>query len=163
MVALAACVSGCAARPAPPLRGPGGPGTPTPYPFAPARLEVHPLTRLTRDASDHALLLCHVEFRDAWGDTCKSIGALGLLLYRGLPGEAVGVQELRWDVDLNNLERNFEFFDPATRTYRLPLRDVPDWATGGSSSGSRVRLKAVLNTIDARGRPVTLEDDFVLP
>ncbi|MFM9995146.1 MAG: hypothetical protein ACKVU4_05030 [Phycisphaerales bacterium] len=158
-----ALTAGCAAPPSPPLKGPGGPGTATPYPFAPARIEVHPLTRLTRDAQQRPMILCHVEFRDAWGDTCKSVGQLLVLLYRGAPGEPVGVQELRWDVDLTDLQRNMSFFDAATRTYRFQLHDVPEWALTESSPISRVRIRAALTTIDAKGRPFTLEDEFVVP
>ncbi len=159
----AALPSGCAIRRGPGLPSPAGPGTETPYPFTPASIEVHPLTRMTRDAAQHPLLICHVECRDSWGDTCKTFGALQILLYRGTPGEATGVQDLRWDVDLTDLDRNAALFDPATRTYRLPLQDVPDWAGGGSTAGSRLRLRAVLTTVDARGKPTTLEDEFVVP
>jgi hypothetical protein len=130
-------------------------------PFAPATIEVHPLTRMTRDADGNALLLCHLEFRDAWGDTCKSTGSLRVELYRGSPGDAVGVQELRWDVDLTDLERNAAFFDPATRTYRVPLRDAPDWATREGDT-TRLSVRAALSTFNPKGEPVTLRDEFAL-
>lgn len=159
--AIAGC-AGCAIRPAG-LEGSGGPATDTPYPFAPASIEIHPLTRLTRDSSGSPLIIGHVECKDAWGDTCKAFGALQILLYRGTPGELTGIQELRWDVDLSDLERNAALFDPATRTYRLPLQDVPEWASHGSSPGGRLRLRAVLTTTDARGKPTSLEDEAVVP
>ncbi len=156
-------LAGCAFRPSQSLDGPGGPETETPYPFAPASIEIHPLTRLTEDTSHRPLIVCHVECRDAWGDTCKAFGDLQVLLYRGTPGDPLGVQELRWDVDLTDLDRNAALFDPATRTYRLPLQDVPEWAGTGSAPGGRLRLRALLNTVDARGRPTSIEDEFVLP
>lgn len=160
---VGASLAGCAVRPGVDLDSPAGPNTGTPYPFAPASMEIHPLTRLTQDSSHRPLLIGHVEFKDAWGDTCKVFGNLQVQLYRGTPGEAVGVQELRWDVDLSDLERNAALFDPATRTYRLPLQDVPEWAGAGSEPGGRLRLRAILTSVDAKGRPATLEDEFVLP
>jgi hypothetical protein len=159
----AIALSACAFRPGQSLDSPGGPETDTPYPFAPASIEIHPLTRLTQDTSQRPLIICHVECRDAWGDTSKAFGALRVLLYRGTPGDPLGVQELRWDVDLTDLDRNAALFDPATRTYRLPLQDVPEWAGIGSAPGGRLRLRAVLDTVDARGRPTSIEDEFVLP
>jgi hypothetical protein len=118
---------------------------------------------MTRDSANNPLIIGHVECRDAWGDTTKAFGELRVFLIAGVQGEATGGRELRWDVDLADLEKNAALFDPATRTYRLPLQDVPAWAESGSAPGERLRLRVVLVTVNAKGRPITLEDEFVFP
>lgn len=125
------------------------------WPFAPERLDVHPLTRITLERDGRPLIVCHIEFRDAWGDTTKATGALQVQLYRpvgGLVG-GTGTQELTWDVDLSDLSMQ-RLFDPATRTYRLELEGAPEWvlgAEGDRRDEPRARLRAVLRTRDAAG------------
>jgi len=163
-IALAALAS-CASPPTGPHEG-GGARPGVAYPFAPASMRIHPLTRLERGDGGRPLLVCHVEVKDAWGDTTKSIGALQVQLYR--PGEGPDAslerQELRWDVDLSDLTLNARLYDPATRTYRLPLRDLPPWLTINERGGpaQRVRLRVVLTTTGADGAALTLAGDLVM-
>ena len=90
-------------------------------------MRVYPLTRVEKDAKGKRLL-CFIEFQDAWADTTKATGKLHVALFRSLGLQSEMAQEAQtWDVDLSDLERNARLFDPATRTYRLALRDLPEW------------------------------------
>ncbi|TVQ62116.1 MAG: hypothetical protein EA378_06540 [Phycisphaerales bacterium] len=137
--------------------------------FAGDSIRVHPLTQLELEPGRGVSLACHVEVRDRWGDTVKAIGVLQVQLYRPVPGldAAREVQELVWDVDLNNLERNAAWFDPVTRTYRVRLTGLPAWAermATGDADGEtqRLRVRAVLRTVGADGRERVLRDDLVI-
>lgn len=127
-----------------------------PNPFAPASIAIHPLTRAERDASGRPLLICHLEMRDAWGDPCKGTGQLQVQLYRSVGGVGIGrqsglgTQEVKWDVDLTNLEMQ-RLWDAATRTYRLELEGAPDWIVGPKRDEAAGRLRAVLTGPDAKG------------
>src|SRR5687768_3090720 len=74
----------------------------SPMPFAPVRLQVHPLSHLDVDPDNIIRLICHVELKDRWGDTTKARGLLRMELYR--PGVEVRpdllTQELSWELDL---------------------------------------------------------------
>lgn len=133
-------------------------------PFVPAQLIIHPLTRLDNDSTGKLWLYCHVEFRDAWGDTIKAVGKLQIQLYKPVGGRASGLgsQELVWNVDLGDLEQNASLYDPATRTYRLPLENPPAWTARAGRDGARARLRAVLVTPGPRGERRTLESEFAL-
>lgn len=164
---------GCAVRPKSPLAhqsaGPGG----VQNPFAVASMHIHPLTRLDHDTAGALILVCHLEFKDAWDDTCKGVGKLSVQLYRPSGGRASGLgsQELAWDVDLGSLDTNAALYDPATRTYRIPLDGVPGWVAAGSGPGAanqpnqdrdlpRARLRAVFTTPGPRGEERVLEDEY---
>ncbi len=112
-------------------------------PFSPRSVRIYPLTRIESDAKGPRVV-CYVEFKDAWGDTTKSTGTLIIALYRPVGGVEPGMerQERSWEIDLNDLEKNALLFDPATRTYRLSLRDLPDWLVPGASARLRVSMRA---------------------
>jgi hypothetical protein len=152
---------GCAIRPKSPLAhqsaGPGG----VQNPFAVASMHIHPLTRLDRDTAGAPILICHLEFKDTWDDTCKGVGKLSIQLYRPTGGRASGLgsQELAWDVDLSSLDTNAALYDPATRTYRIPL----DGAASPSSQERdlpKARLRAVFTTPGPHGEERVLEDEY---
>lgn len=121
-------------------------------PFSPKSVRIYPLTRIESDAKGRRVV-CYVEFKDAWGDTTKSTGNLLIALYRPVGGVEPGMerQERSWEIDLNDLEKNSLLFDPATRTYRLSLRDLPDWLVPGAPAMLRVSM---------RGDAGVLTDDF---
>ncbi len=140
-------------------------------PFAPVRLQVHPLTHLDVDPEGVVRLICHVELKDRWGDTTKAKGLLRLELYR--PVEAarpdLQSQELSWDLDLRDLELNAALFDPATRSYRLQLGGLPGWAEamarrlaaqGDQGTPERLLLRAVFETQGPDSRPTVLRDEM---
>lgn len=138
-----------------------------PGPFAPAALSIHPLTRVDRDAQGVVWIICHIELRDAWGDTCKGTGKLQVQLYKPVGGRASGLgsQELAWDVDLSDLDKNASFYDPPTRTYRFPLQHAPAWVADvldPENRETRVRLRAVLSTTGPRGEERFLQDEYTI-
>lgn len=142
------------------------------YAFAPERIEIDPLTHLDLDSDGDAQIICYIAVRDEWGDTTKAVGSLQVQLYRSGVGLDTGsdVQELKWDVDLSDLTQNAALYDAVTMRYRLQLVDLPSWVQsmaereerGADSGGSRIRLRAILTTIDRRGREQTLHDDFTI-
>ncbi|MEL7473970.1 MAG: hypothetical protein AAGK04_11695 [Planctomycetota bacterium] len=144
-------------------------------PFAPERLRISPLTHVGRGQDDvggdgRAQIVCHIELVDADGFTVRGIGDLQVQLYRPRGGGDAGLseQELRWDVDLSDLEENRVYFDRATGTYRAPLVGVPSWVDemveGWSSGGGggRIQLIATLRTVGPRGEERVLRDEFYI-
>ncbi len=135
-------------------------------PFAPATMTIHPLTRIDKDPAGKMWIYCHIEFKDSWGDTVKATGKLDIQLFRPTGGSTsvLGTQELVWKVDLSDLEKNASLYDPATRTYRLPLENPPAWLAQPSADADapRARLKAVFSTPGARNGTWMLEDEFAL-
>lgn len=158
-------VSSCAQK----TRGPVdffGKG-PVVNPFIPALMTIHPLTRVDKDPAGKMWIYCHIEFKDSWGDTVKAAGTLEVQLIRptGVRGSGQGVQEMVWKVDLSDLEKNASLYDPATRTYRLPLENPPGWLAqpGNELDGPKARIKAVFTTPGAKNDTVRkLEDEFAL-
>jgi hypothetical protein len=166
--ALGSCAlaeSGCAIHPRDPVQvGPGGAES-LGNPFAPASIRVHPLTHAERDSAGKVWIICHVELKDAWGDTTKGVGQLQVQLYRpsGSPGSGIGTQELKWDTNLSDLKNNAALYDGPTRTYRLPLENAPEWIMGEEGKEKpRVRLRAVLGTRGPAGEKRVLQDDYVM-
>lgn len=86
------------------------------WPFAPAEVRVHPLSRVQQ--SPERLLILHVELLDPWHDTTKCVGMLRIIA--GPPGG----EAMQWDVDLRDAELNASLYDASTRTYRVQLRGV---------------------------------------
>lgn len=163
---VAVLAAGCALRPKGPMQGQlAGPGA-IANPFAAASLHIHPLTRLDRDEAGRVWIICHIELKDAWGDTTKGIGMLQVQLYRPSGGRAsgLGIQETAWDVNLSDLDTNVALYDPATRTYRLPLEGAPEWLSADDEDRDlpRARLRAILTTFGPRGEEVVLEDEFAM-
>lgn len=156
-VILALC--GCAIEPNPPFKGETSAGG-IERPFTPVVMQVHPLTRIMQNG-DSPLLICHLELRDSWGDTCKGVGELSVQLYRGDRAGGPGTQELRWDIDLSDLELNAKLYDPATRTYRLSLEGLSE-RLATPDERVRLRLRVLLQCWGPKGDPRTLQDEFVL-
>jgi hypothetical protein len=144
------------------MAGPGG----VPNPFAVQSMRIHPLTRLDKQPDGQTWLVVHVELKDAWGDTTKGVGQLQVQLYRPTGGRAAGpgVQELKWDANLSDLERNAWLYDPATRTYRLQLEGIPEWVSVAPADSGlpRARLKAILTTPGPNNEQQVLEDEFTI-
>lgn len=173
VVALTASLAGCGA-PGAPSAAPGS-ATRTPAgecPFEPVVVRVHPLTHVDARspgvAADKCLLVLHLELRDRFGDAVKGVGDLKVELYKPGPGTSPGMeaQALVWEVSaFAQAETNSARFDPATRTYRLPLvadRWVTQWLSpegGALRAGSPAWLK-VRVALGAGGRPMV--DEFVI-
>jgi hypothetical protein len=157
--------AGCGVRPQAPYAGIRVDPSAMVNPFAAVAMEIHPLTRVDRDAQARLWIVCHIELRDVWGHPVKGIGDLEIQLYRPIGGRlsGVGIQELTWDINLTDMERNASLYDAATRTYRLPLRDAPAWlAEAPEAPGGRGLLRAQLSTVGPQGEPLSLTHEFVL-
>lgn len=161
---LTPALSGCGQRPSTFKDFPGS--GPVINPFVPAIMTIHPLTRVDKDPSGKMWIYCHIEFKDSWGDTVKAAGTLQVQLYRptGLRAAGPGKQELVWNVDLSDMEKNASLYDPATRTYRLPLENPPAWLAQPTAEAGlpKARLKAIFTTSGARSGTRVLEDEFAL-
>lgn len=171
--ALAAVLAGCGAGGSKPASsGPAMRAGAGACPFDPVVARVHPLTHVDARspgvAADKCLLVLHLELRDQFGDAVKGVGDLKVELYKPGPGTSPGMetQALVWEVPaFGEAETNSARFDPATRTYRLPLvadRWVAQWLStegGALRAGSPAWLK-VRVVLDAGGRPMV--DEFVV-
>ena len=163
---LGIAAAGCALQPRPAIRGTANP-TDLPAPFSPASLDLHPLTRIDRDADGHPWIIAYIELKDAWGDPTKGIGELQIQLYRQVGGSTSGLaeQELNWNASLSDLDFNAKIYDAATRMYRLPLEKAPEWLVAKPEAGKdppRGRLRAVLDTFGPKGEPRRLEDELTI-
>lgn len=134
-------------------------------PFAPKEMRIFPLTHLERvpGEGERTRIVCHLEFVDRWFDTCKAVGKVEVEIYRpgGGLNPGVDVRAGRWEIDLTNLERNAEWFDPVTRTYRLQL-DLPaelERARGDAGKAAALRLRAIYTPMSGGG---VIQDEFVL-
>jgi hypothetical protein len=145
--------------------------------LAPARLRIHPLTRLTREPVASAespewetQLACHLEFKDRFGHNVKALGTLRVELYRPTPGDSGAAvsenQELVWDLDLRDPDANSLLYDDlVTRTYIVYLGGLPDWAARWAAGEARepwVTLRATFTTADCDGRERLLEATYRL-
>ena len=134
-------------------------------PFAPKTIALHPLTRVDRDPSGLPMIVAYMDVRDEWDDPSKAVGTLQVQLYRPVGGPVSGAdeQELTWDLDLSDLDRNARLYDPVTHMYRLPLIEAPAWVLPEAGRDApRLRLRAVLSTFGPAGEPRQLEDDLLL-
>lgn len=151
------------------------------HPFAPASLRIYPLTRLDRSGGGAggggagAAIVFHFELKDRWGDGVKALGQLQVFLYRPSGGFLSGaeVQDRDWLVtDFEKPDENSGFFDPATRTYRVLLTGLPDWAQatapetgadGERGAGAYLKLRAIFTTGGADSADERrLQDEFVI-
>jgi hypothetical protein len=161
-IALGLCACDTQRRPRPGQRaGPAEMGSP----FAPVSISLHPLTRIDRDPNGQPMIVAYLDVRDEWEDATKTIGSLQVQLYRPSSGPVSGSdeQELTWDLDLSDLDRNARLYDPVTHMYRLPLIEAPPWIMPESDRDPpRIRLRAVLNTFSPTGEARQLEDDLLI-
>lgn len=159
--AIAACwlaMGGCG------LRGLEGPMAEGPWAFAPASMRIYPLTHAERAEDGRTRIILHVELKDRWGDSAKGLGVLQVRLFRPLPGPTPGLEEesAAWTIDLSDADENQLRFEPATRTYRFALRDLPAWVDAPGEGPRRMRLRATFRTITHLGREETLRDEYVI-
>lgn len=144
--------------------------------FAPVALRVHPLTHVDLAPGQDAMVVLHLEMKDAYGDVVKGVGLLRVDLFRP-GGEGEGAEPgVSWEVaDMLEPAANSRRFDVATRTYRVALR-APDWvrawceaaraqsagsAGGAGGPGSAVEarplaMRVAFETVRADGTRVVL-------
>lgn len=130
--------------------------------LAPVKVRIHPLTRISIQKDEAPKLNCHFELLDQYNHAVKWLGKVRVELYRPVsdggaaPGGVTGneKQDLVWNQDLNDPKVNAEMFDWVTRTYLLPLGDLPSWAAqvaDGSSREPWLTLKVYFTFIDVNG------------
>lgn len=134
--------------------------------FDPKTMRIYPLTHVehpgpTEGAAGPTRIVCHIEFTDQWFDTVKALGRLQITLYRpgGGLNPARDVQEANWDLDLTDLTKNAEWFDPVTRTYRVQL-NLPAWVQ--AKPGTQIRLRVIFTPAGANAAEGTLHDEYSL-
>jgi hypothetical protein len=105
------------------------PDTLAAWPFWPAFMRLHPLTRLTEDrATGVQIIECRIEFEDPDQQTCRAVGQLTIQLYPDATAPTgAGAALQTWNQDLRDLELNRRQYDDVTRTYlfRLQLTQPP--------------------------------------
>lgn len=164
-----------------PDEGPDG-GLPGPGPrhvdisaLVPERLRIHPLTRFTESDDGETQLVLHLELRDRFGHSIKSLGKLYIELDRpregGIdptmpPPSADGAgpdgraTDVYWEVDLRNPETNALMYDDLiSRTYLIYLGGLPGWAERwargdpGAALDDALTLRATFYPTPFNGEP----------
>lgn len=124
-------------------------------PFAPVALRLHPLTRFGVDSAGKPTIEARLELVDQWGDGVKALGRVWFGLAPAAGG-GIGADaatragasgpELRWEVDLTNVQENAtEYYDHVTRTYLITLGLGADGPPRGPAT-----LRATFTTLDGR-------------
>lgn len=130
-------------------RGPSEPSvTAAPWPYAPATVRIHPLSRLvpTTDGSSPRQAEVRVQCLDQEGDATRAVGTLWLRLGAGEQARII-------ECDLGDPKVNREEWDPVTRTYalRLPVPEGFACAPGATvPAQARLRL-AQTKELEAEG------------
>jgi len=147
LISSALLVTGFAAcsQPHRPVGEAAGRASPMPlaWPYAPASIRVHPLSRLLPEGRVEVRVQC----LDADGDAVKAIGMLRLQV-----GE--GAAAVRVQADLNDRAVHELDWDPVLRDYRLLVR-VPDGfaCSGGESLSVKAELTLTpTRALQAEGR-----------
>ena len=125
------------------------------YPFTPARVDIHPATRLVSAADGTPYIRVYLQFRDRWNDNVKTIGSFQLELF------AEGAAPVAWDiVNLSDDLANHQHYDPVTGMYQMDLYNLPAWLDPQTSGASR----AAADPIPAQETgPVALRVTFTFP
>lgn len=130
----------------------------------PARLVIHPLTRMGVDSQGRPALLLHFELLDQFDQNTRALGVLDVGVQRpgldpllaggGSGGGGDGsLGEATWRVDLTRPETNALLFDDLiTRTYVITLTDPPDWLVAWAEQRRGVALGLGSPTVSARFR-----------
>lgn len=121
------------------------------------RVIIHPLTRVGVDSAGLPALILHLELRDKFDQTVKSLG-----IVRAELTSADDRVAMTWTADLLDPRTNAQMFDDAvTRTYTLPLGGVPDWLIAWSQGDSSPQagtagpsLRVVFTTPAISARPL---------
>ena len=112
-----------------------------------------------------------MELTDRWADPTKGLGVLRVFLFEpeaGPQGVTPGIerQAMEWTLDLTDPDQAALWYDRATRTYRVPLIDLPAWvAAVARREGERrpVRLRATFTALGPDGLERVMRDEYVVP
>jgi|GEM_PF-2702459 len=132
-----------------------------PGPFEAVRMRIFPLTRLDEAEDGTPQIMLFLEMQDAWGDSVKAVGDLTVRVW---PSRSIGAGSDAevWEVSLWGSDNNASYYDPTSRTYRVPLTDLPDWVMSneGPNRDASVVVEAVLRTPAREGGQRSLRDQF---
>ena len=134
-----------------------------PYPFAPVSIRVHPLTHLDRDDDGQLVLICHIALLDSWNESVRGLGELHVSFFG--PGSSRPEQNAQWTFDLYEAAVNELLYDPATRTYRLQLGNLPPWVAEletATDDAGRGTIMAELTTVGVEMEPYTIRGEATL-
>jgi len=90
------------------------------WPYWPARMRVHPLSRVVIDPVNGDFLEAHIEFRDEDGHTTRAVGTIRIDLFsqNDAPSAPSSVE---WSISLSEPKTNRLHFDEVMRTYFFRL------------------------------------------
>ena len=133
-------------------------GLPPAGAFAPTRMRIHPLSHVDAPRDVGPRIVLHLEFEDRFGHGVKAAGDLQITLLEPGRRGPEAVSRL-WEAPFASLASNAGLFDPTTRTYRIELGGLPDWAQSyarNESEADGLELSVQYEGLDAAG------DAFVL-
>jgi hypothetical protein len=124
--------------------------------FLPAKMRLHPLSRIVASASN-ATLEARLELTDSFGDIGKGVGSatFKLFTYSALMPNHQGSTLGQWHFDLSTPTANHDHWDAITRTYLFKLPLTP----ASLNNVGRVQLTANLTLPDG----TNLLDSLTLP
>lgn len=140
------------------------------WPFVPTSIRIHPISQAQIDAKGPRIL-CHVECRDQTGETTKAVGVLRVEALEPSRTVEPGMEQVAaaWVTDLSDLDNNAKLYDPATRTYRLSLRQLPGFMVESLGDANRrggrtAVLRATLEpaTLPGQKNAQPMSDEFRL-
>ncbi len=133
LVGLSACGPSHSKEIAPPPTKSGGSSNVPTNPFTPARVRIHPLTRMLPAMSEDspARIDAHVELLDPWGLPVRALGELRFVARLATSDADTLTSDdpnssgvVVWNIDLSDPEVNAtQFYDRVTRTYHIALSD----------------------------------------
>ena len=116
------------------------------WPYAPASIRVHPISRIKMDReSGTAVVQARIELLDPDGFSTRGLGSLTLLLSGQSENGIMLMSQTEWKCDLNDLKTNRKYYDEVTRTYQVTLDLSPRMGVPWEP-----RLRAMLVTPDGR-------------
>lgn len=114
------CLMGCQNGQNPFVPGGGTVTYSTGWPFWPAKMRIHPLTRIVDDEERGGEIIeARVEFTDAHDHMTKAYGYLRVELFNAT---SLSPAIAGWNIDLRDIAFNATRFDDVSRTYLLRLR-----------------------------------------
>lgn len=155
-------------------RDPGGPAHVDASALIPERLRIHPLTRFTESDDGQTQLALHLELRDRFGHSIKSLGRLyvelssprqgGIDPTHPAPMSEAGpdgrATDVYWEIDLRDPQTNALMYDDLiSRTYLIYLGGLPGWAEmwakgdPGASLDDSLTLRATFYPMPFNGEP----------
>lgn len=112
------------------------------WPYAPASIRVHPLSRIKIDRETGLeIVQARIEFQDVDGFSTRGLGQLTISLTGPSNGGVMLMSKTEWECNLNDPQLNRQYYDEVTRTYQMTLKLTPQ-----TDVPFEPRLRAVLTT-----------------